>query len=256
MTTDIRVYEQLGSTQTAALGALREGKAGPAWIQALSQTHGVGRRGRKWESVRGNLMASWFGVLDIDHSLVPQMAFVAALSVTDLLRPYVRDASRLKIKWPNDVLYGGHKLCGILVESVAVGDNGKLGVVVGIGININGAPKLSAAYQATSVKDNLPDDTPALLGLDPVEWLKPLSETFENRLEQWLSVGFAPLAADWLGIAHGLGARIRFTHGEGTHEGIIEGLSVDGRLNVRDDAGRWHQIVNADIAYLEAAPCS
>jgi BirA family transcriptional regulator, biotin operon repressor / biotin---[acetyl-CoA-carboxylase] ligase len=256
MTTAIRVYEQLGSTQTEALNVLREGKTGPGWIQALSQTQGVGRRGRKWESVRGNLMASWFGVLTVDQALVPQMAFVAALSVTDLLRPYVRDADRLKIKWPNDVLYGGHKLCGILVESVSVQDPGKVGVVVGIGININGAPKLNAAYKATSVRESLSMDTPALLGLDPVEWLRPLSETFENRLEQWMSEGFTPLAADWLEIAHGIGARVSFTEGEGTYEGIVEGLSADGRLNVRDDAGRLRQLTNADIAYLEAAPCS
>jgi BirA family transcriptional regulator, biotin operon repressor / biotin---[acetyl-CoA-carboxylase] ligase len=255
MTTAIRVYEELGSTQVEAHKALRAGKVGPVWIQALSQTQGIGRRGRKWENVRGNLMASWYGVLSVDHSIVSQMAFVAALSVTDLLRSHVRDKDQLRIKWPNDVLYSGHKLCGILVESVVVPDKDKLGVVVGIGININGAPKLTGAYKATSVKDNLTGDAPAM-SLDPVQWMKPLSETFENRLEQWLSHGLSPLAADWAEQAHGIGVRVAFNENDVPVEAVIEGLSPDGRLNVRDEAGRLYQLTNADITYPEASTCS
>lgn len=93
-------------------------------VYTLHQTNGRGRRGRRWEGDKSLALSIYF-----DSSFSPLfLPVAAALAVRHALLPYGLDS---KIKWPNDLLADGKKLCGILCETC------RIGYVVGIGLNLN-----------------------------------------------------------------------------------------------------------------------
>lgn len=104
-------------------------------VIADEQTVGRGRLGRHWVSTKGK--GIWMTIMlkpDIMPSDAPKLSIVAALAVANALRSCCQiDA---KIKWPNDIVAGGKKLCGILTEMSAEDDEIKY-VIIGIGINVN-----------------------------------------------------------------------------------------------------------------------
>jgi BirA family biotin operon repressor/biotin-[acetyl-CoA-carboxylase] ligase len=121
--THIFVLDELDSTNNYAL---RLGGNGTV-IVADRQTAGRGRHGRPWHSAGG--VGLWFSVAF--EGLLPGLAFAAPLSVRDALRPRVS----ADLKWPNDVLIGGRKICGILVE------HRNNITALGIGINVHQRPE-------------------------------------------------------------------------------------------------------------------
>ena len=128
-----KVYETLGSTNAEALALARAGERGPFWVSAARQTAGRGRRGREWVSPAGNLYATLLLSEPSPSAQAPQLTFVAALALHDAVAecaPQLGPA--LKVKWPNDLLQGGAKLAGILIESE---NQPHFAVAIGIGIN-------------------------------------------------------------------------------------------------------------------------
>src|SRR5262245_14511929 len=171
-------YETTGSTNTEACGLARAGERTPLWITARQQTAGRGRRGNVWVSEPGNLYASLL-LPGIPQGKAGELAFVAGLGVFDAVAELApRIAARLALKWPNDVLLGGAKLAGILIEA---GDDW---AVIGIGINCAHHPE-NTSQVATDL---------AAAGADlPVETVfAQLSRTLQVRLRQWANgAGFA-----------------------------------------------------------------
>src|SRR5689334_3474828 len=111
-------HEALGSTNAEALACARAGERGPLWITAARQTAGRGRRGNAWSSQPGNLYASLLLTDPAPAAHLPELCFVVALAVLDAAAdaaPAARE--RLKLKWPNDLLLGGAKFVGILIEA-------------------------------------------------------------------------------------------------------------------------------------------
>ena len=116
----------------------------------MEQTAGRGRRGRRWSSPPGNLYASLILRPDAAPDRAAQLGFVAALAVADALRELAPELGEPACKWPNDILVGGHKIAGILLES-EMGEGQNLAfLIVGVGINLVSAPP-DAEYPATSI---------------------------------------------------------------------------------------------------------
>ena len=112
------VHAKVGSTNAEALALARAGERGPLWIVARTQSAGRGRRGRQWISEVGNLYATLLIADTAPAADIAQLSFVAALAVHDAiarLTPAMN--AKLSLKWPNDVLCDGKKLCGVLLES-------------------------------------------------------------------------------------------------------------------------------------------
>ena len=127
-------YDTLGSTNAEALARGRAGERGPLWITAARQTAGRGRRGNAWVSEPGNLYASLLLTDAAPAAHLPELCFVVALAVRDALGGAAPElSSRLKLKWPNDLLLDGAKLAGILIEAESLG--GKTITAAGIGVN-------------------------------------------------------------------------------------------------------------------------
>ena len=145
----LAAFDSIGSTNAEALSRARDGERGPIWFVTSQQTAGRGRRHRPWIAPRGNLASSVLEVIEVSPAVAATLGFAAGLalevalqkvSVEASLRSAGSDHMKFSLKWPNDVLAGGQKLAGILLEAEAVA-NDRLAVVVGIGTNVVAAPE-------------------------------------------------------------------------------------------------------------------
>ncbi|MSO68247.1 MAG: biotin--[acetyl-CoA-carboxylase] ligase [Pseudolabrys sp.] len=221
-------YETLGSTNAEALARARAGERGPLWVTAKSQSAGRGRRGSIWASPPGNLYATLLLSEPSAPEHAPQLSFVAALALHDAITECAPQLGPLlKVKWPNDLLLGGAKLAGILIEGES---DPVFSVAIGIGVNCATHPE-NTAYLATDLAANGALVTPAqLLALLPAAMLR--------RLDQWQrGQGFAAVRADWLKRAAGLGEDIRVRLPEREIAGRFQGLDDAGRLLVEQSGG-------------------
>ncbi len=230
------------STNDEAKRAAKEGAPhGATWV-AESQRAGRGRQGRVWISPPGeNLLFSVLLRLRCAPSRLPPLALVAGLAVRDAIESALRGPSSLVpsnkvlLKWPNDVLVGGKKIAGVLVEA-AVAGHAVESVVIGIGLNVH---TLDFPDDLAGIATSL-----ALLGSPVRDRAELLADTL-HALDRDVH-----LAADrGLGLIHARlsehdalrGKRVRGGADE-TCEGTAEGIDLDGMLLVRRDDGvrvRW-----------------
>ena len=214
-------FETLGSTNAEALARARAGERGPLWITAQSQSAGRGRRGSIWASPPGNLYATLLLTEPSAPECAPQLSFVAALAVHDAIAGCAPALGPLlKVKWPNDLLLGGAKVAGILIEG---GTEAVFAVAIGIGINCAHHPA-ATPFPATDLAAAGADVTPERL-------LAALAQAMQTRLAQWQrGEGFAAIRAAWLTRAAGLGQDIKVRLPERELSGRFEGLDAAGRL--------------------------
>lgn len=213
---------ETGSTNADLAERLRAGEHVPEgfWLVADRQTAGRGRQGRAWFDGAGNFMAST--VVQVVHGdpPAPTLALVAGLAVHEAVAPHVPPPQRAELKWPNDVLIGGAKLAGILLENVGGA------VIAGIGVNLAQAPEVPGRQ------------TVALANLGPAPdrdtFAAALAASFERELERWRTFGLEPLIARWQAAAHPPGTPLAVGEpGEEALNGTFAGLSADGALQLR-----------------------
>ena len=232
-----KAYETLGSTNAEALALGRAGERGPLWITAKTQSAGRGRRGSTWVSKPGNLYATLLLTQPSPPARAPQLSFVAALALHDAAAecaPQLGPA--LALKWPNDLLLGGAKLAGILIE----GENDPVfAVAIGIGVNCAHHPA-DTAFPATDLA------TAGAL-VTPEQIFAALAGAMQRRLAQWRGgEGFAPIRADWLRRAAGIGEPVRVRLPEREFAGRFEGLDEEGRLLV-EQGGRIVSVTAGEV---------
>ena len=125
-------YDSLPSTNDEAKRIAKEGREDRFAVAASEQTAGRGRYGREFLSLRGRGLYLSYAMKAEGRDIVAFGA-LSALAVAALLEEYF--GIRAELKWPNDVLANGRKICGILPESV-VGRDGERYAVVGMGVNV------------------------------------------------------------------------------------------------------------------------
>ncbi|WP_248308071.1 biotin--[acetyl-CoA-carboxylase] ligase [Bosea sp. AS-1] len=224
------IRDEVASTMEEARRALDQGEPGKLWIVARSQNAGRGRHGRQWGSPAGNLYASLLLTDPCEPALAPQLGFVAGLALHDaaakLLGPA---AAKLKLKWPNDLLLGGAKMSGLLLEGESRA--GRLNVILGCGVNIASCPS-DTPYPATYLKALAPEASVEAL-------LTALSDAWAKRFAIWSEPGgFGPIRAAWLERAAFLGETITIRLPEGPLQGRFAGLDPTGRLELEAETGR------------------
>ena len=229
-----RHLREVASTQDLAIAAGQGGEAAPLVVTADRQTAGRGRGGRAWQAPEGNLN---FSAL-LRPGPVPLQAatwsLLAGVAVHGAVAVHMPDASGLMLKWPNDLLLGGAKLAGVLIDT-ALTPSGLIDwVVIGVGVNIAHAPAL-------------PDRPTACLADAGIK-LAPetLAATLTGRLDHWLEAGPQAVRTAWLTRAHPVGATLRVRQGDRMIEGEFAGLADDGSLLLISAAGAT-SIVSGDV---------
>lgn len=241
---DLVAYDTVGSTNAEGLALAREGRA-PVWVVARAQTDGRGRRGRVWETARGNLAASFALVIEVQPAMAATLGFVAGLALEQALREVAASlsprTSRPELKWPNDVVVDGKKLAGILLEADPLPD-GRLAVVVGIGVNVASAPD-DLPYPATSLAER-GDRTTA------EELFEALGETFVTWLDTWENgAGLPAIRKAWMARAAALGSQVEVDLGGRRLKGRFESLDERGRLVLRQQTGIATAISAGDVYF-------
>jgi BirA family transcriptional regulator, biotin operon repressor / biotin---[acetyl-CoA-carboxylase] ligase len=229
--------DSVGSTNAEALARARAGETGPLWITARTQTAGRGRRGRAWISVPGNLHATLLLTDPAPPGQAAQISFVAALAVYDAVAVAAPNlASQLALKWPNDLLCGGAKLAGILIEA----ESGERTVMaVGIGVNVTHHPD-GTEYPAT--------DLAAAGAMTTAEAVfAALTAALDRRLRQWYEAGFSAIRSDWLAHAAGRGGALVARLGSRELAGVFDTLDADGRLVLRLPDGTLETIAAGEV---------
>lgn len=128
-------YKQLDSTNTEIARLAMQGAEHGTVVVAESQTAGKGRKGRSWESpARENIYMSILLRPDCVPNKAPMLTLVMAYSAAQVIQEL--GFSEVQIKWPNDLVLSGKKVCGILTEMQLMGSEIDY-VVVGVGINVN-----------------------------------------------------------------------------------------------------------------------
>jgi BirA family biotin operon repressor/biotin-[acetyl-CoA-carboxylase] ligase len=249
----LAAFDQVGSTNTEAMARARDGERGPMWFVTTEQTSGRGRRQRAWVAPRGNLASSVLEVMDVSPATAATMGFAFGLahaaalqrvSVEANLRLAGPDQLNYLLKWPNDVMVRGQKLCGLLVEAEAVA--GGLAVVAGIGTNIIAAPE-GTPTPATSLN---------ALGVHvgAEELFAALSDAWVEFRGIWDNGrGFDEIRKAWLERAFGVGERVAIQVGAGTVEGTFDTIDETGCLIVRTAEGKRMPITAGEVYFGTAA---
>lgn len=206
-----------------------------------AQQAGRGRRGSEWQSApyRNIMLSASWGFASWPETITG-LGLAVAQTVVELLN--TKHNLDVKIKWPNDLMIGGDKLGGILID-VAGESSGACNVVIGLGLNVH-QPDWSlttADYQWQDLKSlGVQLDRNALIGQIVVAWLDMLIE-FEKT-------GFAPLADQWNKLSSYAGKMIRV----GEHDQHIQGkmLGVDsvGALLLESDDGQTHRFSESNVS--------
>jgi BirA family biotin operon repressor/biotin-[acetyl-CoA-carboxylase] ligase len=236
----IEHWEKLGSTNDEARARALQGDGGHLWIVADEQTTGRGRLGRIWTSPRGNLHASALLLDPAPIAKGSEIGFVAGLA---LHRAVVNLGGReFFLKWPNDLIWRGAKVAGLLAEGVSLSGGG-FACVVGVGVNCEVAPE-GAPYATANLSQALGRRvTPAAL-------FDCLVRRFAEALTLWRrGEGFAEVRTAWLNVAAGLGAPIRVAGADGAREGVFEALDARGRLLLRR-GGRLEAVEAGDLMLI------
>lgn len=233
----VRHFKSIDSTNLEARRLAAHGETGPLWLWADEQTSGRGRLGRGWVSEPGNLYATFLFAISAGPEVAPQVSFVAALAVHDTVAALRPDVSP-RIKWPNDVLIGGAKFCGVLPEIVATAPTR---IAIGCGVNVGHAPT-GTPYPVTALGG----------GLHVEAVLAELDGKLALRLAQWdEGLGFVAVRQAWEQRALGLGGRVSATVGGAQTAGIFRGLAADGALILEAPDGSRHTIHAGEVSFAE-----
>lgn len=224
---DIRTVAETGSTNDDLAALARAGAPEGIWLRAERQTGGKGRQGRAWLSPPGNLYASTLVRLQPGDPPAPTLALLAAVALHEVVEIYVHG---VEIKWPNDLVFGGAKLAGILLERQ---DDA---VIVGFGVNLAHQPE-GLERPATSLA--------ALAGIapQPGAFAEILAEAFERWLGRWRAQGIEPVRRAWLARAHPPGTALSTPEGEG----LFDGLDGNGALRLRLADGTIRTVHAGDV---------
>ncbi len=232
----LEIYESLPSTSDLCLTRARAGEKEGLAVLAYRQTAGRGRERRIWQSGAGNLALSvLLRPQFADAATLGRWSLLAGVALHQTLSSYLApdhftEGRRLSLKWPNDVLFEGAKLAGILAESETDAHGKPRFVVFGFGVNLLEAPRL-ADRPTTSLRTASgfappPEEVAGQLLLALALW--------RRRLER---EGFAPLREAWLAAGPPRDAPVEVKVGGMVRQGRFAGLDESGALLLAEPSG-------------------
>jgi BirA family biotin operon repressor/biotin-[acetyl-CoA-carboxylase] ligase len=233
-------YPRVSSTIDLARTEAQQRAVAGTVVVTEEQTQGRGRRKRAWLSPKGSLALSV--VLYPDLSQLPSLIMLASLAVVRSIGVVTGLAAQ--IKWPNDVLVKGKKVCGVLIENEVRGSS-VVYSIISIGINVNlgisGYPAIAA--QATSLSDELGREVS----------LSSLTRKLLRELDALYATLLAggALYEEWRSNLATLGKEVCIESKMTRTEGVAESVDRDGSLLIRHPDGTRSRVVAGDVSLRE-----
>ena len=239
---DLRVFDQVTSTNDVAMALADAGAPHGAAVVAEGQTRGRGRLGRAWASPPG--LGLWVSVVlrpSVRAGLAPCLTLLAGLAAAEAIEAEAMVAAALK--WPNDVLLDGRKVAGVLAELRAE-DQAVRHVVAGIGINVHQRREdfpAELAEAASSIQ------MATGRAVSRVLLLRRLFLRLETWVHAFAAGGPAPVVAAAAARMPMLGCQVVAVAGQERWEGRAERLEEDGALLLSLPAGGTRRILAAEV---------
>ncbi len=228
-------YEEVSSTNLEAWRRLFEMPYQDSWHCARRQLDGRGTGGRKWVSEAGNLYCSLATRVSCSPDQWGQISILAALAAFTAIEQFAppdTNVGDLCLKWPNDIVLNGHKICGILIESRPSTTGDQQDIVIGSGINLVTHPPVEALFPAGNLRQ--------------FGWTCERDELFAalvSATRDWFTIwrngeDFAPLRLAWLERSCHIGHQVTVRVGERNHTGRFSTISQQGAMVLVDEEGR------------------
>jgi len=218
----LSVFDELGSTSDYCVAAAHEGAAEGLAVLALRQTAGRGSRGRQWQAPEGNLNLSLLLRPNTPARRAGLYSLLTGVAVVEALAELAAPTATLK--WPNDVLIGGDKVAGILIDAVPAGMLLNW-LVIGIGVNLANAPEIAGRRTTSLAAHGLYVSATAF------------ADILLSRLALWAEASDDAIRAAWLDHAHAVGTPLEVRGMGTTMSGRFAGLTETGELRLSTDDG-------------------
>lgn len=228
--------QEVGSTNAELLAADESTPSGTLLLSEI-QTAGRGRLGRRWEAPEGSQLTFSLMLRLQDLERVGMLPLAAGVAVTDVV-------PGTSLKWPNDVLLEGRKLCGILAEATNLDTHPK--VVLGVGLNVSLTEAELPVPHAISLR---------LAGINTSreELAIQLFRALHKRITQW-EENPAALMEDYRQACRSIGAEVKVSLPRGRELfGTVTGIGEAGHLLVQDRHGQEHSLSAGDVEHLRPA---
>lgn len=248
---------EIDSTNDYSLRKISEGHRLPFLVHAWSQTRGRGKEQRIWQGGIGILTATWnypFQKAAVTPKVLSLLSVVSCLAVREavrLLNPIKADV--VQVKWPNDVLVGGKKVAGILIE-VTEQDSQRI-CTIGIGLNVARIPTLTDATIYTlppaAVFDDFENEFDREARIERA--IELITASLTERLSRLLSDrGLGAQEQEWVEADHFLNKQIHLRTPQSDTElwGIDRGINSSGQLVIEFDKGHKRSFFSAEVSAL------
>ncbi len=241
----VHSYQSVKSTNDIAGKLAESGAAEGTIVTAEMQTEGRGRRGRSWHSPEGaGIYLSIILRPKFEPDKAPGVSIMTALALADTLSEYC--PGEVSIKWPNDILIAGRKVCGILTELYAEKDRVD-SIVIGVGINVNtmaGDFPDELKEIATSIRRQTGHKT------SRVELLRKFLVAFEREYIAYRKDQLAKSRTRIRSYSSLIGHRIKLASGKGIIEGVALDIDSDGAL-LLDVDGEMRRINSGEVTIIK-----
>ncbi len=240
---EILTFGRVGSTNDIAIALARGGADEGTVVIAEEQTRGRGRLRRRWHSPPGSGL--WFSVIlkpPLAASDSTKVSLSGALGVARALQECY--GVRARLKWPNDVVVGTRKICGILTECEFIEDRVSF-VVMGIGLNVL-SRQADFAEEIRGIATSLKIEA----GLDEIARSRVLADVLNHIAHCYVLLcrnGFESIRTDLLAHSVLIGKVVRVATGRGHVEGVAHDIDESGALIIRRDNGTLERVIAGDV---------
>jgi BirA family biotin operon repressor/biotin-[acetyl-CoA-carboxylase] ligase len=243
---EIISYKKVDSTNDIAYELAEKKMKEGTVIIAEEQAQGKGRHGREWVSPpKGGIYMSCILRPEMEPSEIPKITLLAAVAVAKAIRAVT--GLPASIKWPNDILIDGKKVCGILTEMKAEQDRVAF-IILGIGVNVN-TPSKTLPKTATSLKAELHN-----IGKDAaisrIELARNILESVEKYYDILKDNGASSIIEEWKKLSGMLGSKVKVILPKRQFEGKAHTIDRDGALIVRLASGVLERVSSGDVVMI------
>lgn len=242
----IYYYEEIGSTNDEAYLLGRQGLPEGSVVIADEQKAGKGRLARSWHSPpKANIYTSILLRPNFAPAAAPRLTIMAGLAVAETLKIFCPEI--IQLKWPNDILIGRKKVCGILAQMQA--EAGKIDfIVLGIGINVNMSDNdLPPDIEKSATSLMMLTGAALSRGEILINLYKNLSKWYKKLIDG----GFEEIRQKWTQGAMLIGGEVQINYHKEIIRGIAQGIDEDGALLVKPAEGKEIRVMAGDASIIK-----
>lgn len=238
---DIYIFNEVMSTNTIAKFLSMNGVGNGAVVISEKQTKARGRSGKNWESPLGGVWLSIILNPNVNHSKIPLITLATGVAVENTLKRIgVKNA---EIKWPNDILIHGKKVCGILTEAIT-SFNTIESVIIGVGIDAN----ISIENFPEELRENMTTLNDEIgEKVDENLLIKLFLEEFEKISEQFINEEYETILKEWRKNSYTIGKIVEVHEPfSKPYDGYVLGINRDGSLVVEKIDGTLEKVISGE----------